>query len=111
MKTEAKAHPARPTKDSTPKEIEEALGVLIENHPALTFGYIGNFERWGDDRSLRIWVKGLWEKNGNQTGIWAADAVRLTFDDFVRANRAVHYFAIGFKAATAAFKTATTPAI
>ena len=38
----------------------------------LTFGYIGNFERWGDDRKLFIWIDedDMRERNGNHANLW-----------------------------------------
>jgi hypothetical protein len=30
--------------------------ALSADLPGITFGYIGNFERWGDDRSFRLFL-------------------------------------------------------
>jgi hypothetical protein len=42
------------------RQVRDAVDAANAAHPELqiTYGYIGNFERWGDDRSLRVWIKG-----------------------------------------------------
>ena len=49
----------------------------------LTFGYIGNFESWGDDRKLFIWIDedDMREKNGNQASLWECVARDLNVKD------------------------------
>ena len=56
-----------------PKQKEEVrlecnISEQCEKEKGLTFGYIGNFERWGDDRLLMIWVneEKMRASNGNQ---------------------------------------------
>lgn len=45
-----------------------------------TFGYIGNFERWGDDRLLILW-------DGLKNSVWKCAAVDMTENDFNRAMK------------------------
>jgi hypothetical protein len=36
--------------------LRERVEILAKELPGTTFGYIGNFERWGDDRSFHIFL-------------------------------------------------------
>lgn len=36
--------------------IRARVKVLADELPGVTFGYVGNFERWGDDRSFCIFL-------------------------------------------------------
>ena len=60
----------------------------------LTFGYIGNFERWGDDRKLFIWINedDMRAKNGNQASLWECVARDLNVKDTVEAFAAIKGF-------------------
>ena len=96
---------AQPLKaDATPKEVEARIRQIAEETECLTFGYIGNFERWGDDRLLYLWVKGVRQDNGNLAHIWSAEAKTLTRRDYGQAATAIRTFALGWKAAQAATK-------
>ena len=63
----------------------------------LTFGYIGNFERWGDDRKLFIWINedDMRAKNGNQASLWEFVARDLNVKDTVEAFAAIKGFQMG----------------
>ena len=63
----------------------------------LTFGYIGNFERWGDDRKLFIWINedDMRAKNGNQASLWECVARDLNVKDTVEALAAIKGFQMG----------------
>ena len=63
----------------------------------LTFGYIGNFERWGDDRKLFIWINedDMRAKNGNQASLWECVARDLNVKDTVEAFAAIKGFQMG----------------
>ena len=63
----------------------------------LTFGYIGNFERWGDDRLLMIWVKEdeMRERNGNQRCLWRCPAKDLTASEAIAASYVIRGFEAG----------------
>lgn len=60
--------------------LEASLSALAKQmaYTGLIFGYIGNFERWGDDRELRIW-----DNEGNT--LWKCEAIRLDRQAFDRA--------------------------
>ncbi len=81
---------------------EKGLAELVENTKGLTWGYIGNFERWGDDRMLFIWVDGLYYENGNTKNIWSCGAKGFAGEDFRQAWRAVKAFEIGRESGLAA---------
>jgi hypothetical protein len=36
--------------------LQERVKVLSHELPGVTFGYIGNLERWGDDRSWAVFL-------------------------------------------------------
>ena len=63
----------------------------------LTFGYIGNFESWGDDRKLFIWINEdeMREKNGNQASLWECVARDLNVKDTCLALAAIKGFQMG----------------
>ena len=63
----------------------------------LTFGYIGNFESWGDDRKLFIWIneENMREKNGNQASLWECVARDLNVKDTCLALAAIKGFQMG----------------
>ena len=63
----------------------------------LTFGYIGNFERWGDDRKLFIWINEdeMREKNGNSASLWECEARDLNVKDAYAAFAAIKGFQMG----------------
>ena len=63
----------------------------------LNFGYIGNFERWGDDRKLFIWIEEdkMRAKNGNQAFLWSCVATYLDANETIRAFSAVKGFEAG----------------
>ena len=63
----------------------------------LTFGYIGNFERGGDDRKLFIWINEdyMRAKNGNQASLWECVARDLNVKDTVEAFAAIKGFQMG----------------
>ena len=63
----------------------------------LTFGYIGNFERWGDDRKLFIWINedDMRAKNGNQASLWECEARDLNVKDAYAAFAAIQGFQMG----------------
>ena len=63
----------------------------------LTFGYIGNFERWGDDRKLFIWINEdeMREKNGNQASLWECVARDLDVKSACLAFAAIKGFQMG----------------
>ncbi len=65
----------------------------------LTFGYIGNFESWGDDRLLMIWINEdeMREKNGNLKSLWECKATALDHEQASRAICVVRGFEAGKK--------------
>jgi len=77
------------------KGTEEDLIKLVNNTDGLCFGYIGNFEQWGDDRTLHIWVPGSFECNGNRVSIWSQHARCYDRKDYFRAVQAMKSFTIG----------------
>lgn len=76
-------------------EMEKRIQTRVDDAEGLTFGYIGNFERWGDDRRLFIWVDYLKETNGNTAHIWNCPANDLTIRAFSNALLAVQSFNTG----------------
>lgn len=52
--------------------IYETLQAAVETLAINTaldirLGYIGNMERWGDDRQWRVWVNGIYRTDNNNT--------------------------------------------
>lgn len=44
--------------------------LAIETGLDIRLGYIGNLERWGDDRQWNVWVQGIYERrNGNTLSV------------------------------------------
>ena len=80
-------------------QFEDRLRLIVSSVPELSFGYIGNDERWGDDRLLHIWVRDLREKNGNLVSLWCREAVRLTQEDVSKAWSAVNGFRVALRLA------------
>ena len=85
-----------------PKQKEEVrlecnISEQCEKEKGLTFGYIGNFERWGDDRLLMIWVNEdkMRESNGNQRCLWRCPAAELVAGDAIAASHVIKGFQAG----------------
>lgn len=70
--------------------LEKAIGDAVRACPGLRFGYIGNLERWGDDRSLRIWVET--PNGGTGAELWQAAPADLTFSDVCKVRQLVRAF-------------------
>jgi hypothetical protein len=82
----------------TPQEIEGRIRKRVEEIPELTWGYIGNFESWGDDRKLFIWVKGIPPRPGQNTiDIWSAEAKTLSATEASFAFAAIKGFETALK--------------
>lgn len=64
----------------------------------LTAGYIGNLERWGDDRCYKIW--------SGTTCLWSCEARECTRRDVSEGYRAVKLFALGYSAGLATSRKA-----
>ena len=62
--------------------MEKTIKKMAKLGKGLTFGYIGNFESWGDDRQLRIW-------DDKKECIWKAPAKGLSNADYRRAVDAI----------------------
>lgn len=90
-------------RNQTPEEseVEKKIREEVDNTPGITFGYIGNFERWGDDRMLYLWVDGQrWEDgNRNQKDLWSCNATSLDKAALGRARIALRQFRMGYEAA------------
>jgi hypothetical protein len=85
------------TKQKKEISLERRIGDRCGEVEGLTFGYIGNFERWGDDRLLIIWVNEdkMREKNGNQRSLWRCAATDLDTKEAIRAFAVVKGFEAG----------------
>ncbi len=59
---------------------EKEVATEVEKTPGCTFGYIGNFETWGDNRCLMIWEK------STPNSIWRCEAIDM---DKANYNRAI----------------------
>lgn len=80
---------------------------LVAGQPGLRAGYIGNFENWGDDRCIHIWVEGQAEgPYGNTVSIFSHEARMLDKKALARAKQAVRLFGFGFKSAAMIAKNA-----
>lgn len=77
--------------------MQNRVRELVEKTPELSLGYIGNVERWGDNRTHYIWVKNLRHLTGNKKSIWSASAP-LTVEDWQKAYQAVKIFQLGLEA-------------
>ena len=77
--------------------LERRICDRCKDVDGLTFGYIGNFERWGDDRKLFIWINEdeMREKNGNQAALWECVARDLNVKDTCLALAAIKGFQMG----------------
>lgn len=84
----------KPAADS-PAAIENRIRTFTEKVPGLRFGYIGNIERWGDDRRLHIWVEGHRHDNGNPPSLCRCEARALAIKENASAWHAVNGFKIG----------------
>lgn len=98
------------------QEIEVGIRERVSDVPELNFGYIGNFERWGDDRKLFIWVPGIPCRLGqNMAHIWSAEAKTLDARAAMLATAAINAFKLGLQLArtspcpTAQSQTPTQP--
>ena len=85
------------TKQKESTRLERNISDQCRKAKGLTFGYIGNFERWGDDRLLMIWVKEdkMRERNGNQRCLWRCPAKDLTAHHHVAASYVIRGFEAG----------------
>ena len=77
--------------------LERRICHRCKDVDGLTFGYIGNFERWGDDRKLFIWIdeEGMRLKNGNQASLWECEARDLDVKSTCLALAAIKGFQMG----------------
>ena len=77
--------------------LERKIRNICKDVDGLTFGYIGNFERWGDDRKLFIWIDedNMREKNGNRANLWEGVACDLNLEYTCRAFASVRGFEMG----------------
>ena len=87
------------TNDKQRQEVtlERRICARCRDVDGLTFGYIGNFERWGDDRKLFIWINedDMRAKNGNQASLWECVARDLNVKDTLEAFAAIKGFQMG----------------
>jgi|TARA_B100000029_G_C17062690_1_gene773751 hypothetical protein len=87
------------TNDKQRQEVtlERRICDRCKDVDGLTFGYIGNFERWGDDRKLFIWINedDMRAKNGNQASLWECEARDLNVKDAYAAFAAIQGFQMG----------------
>ena len=77
--------------------LERRICDRCKDVDGLTFGYIGNFESWGDDRKLFIWIDedDMREKNGNQASLWECVARDLDVKSTCLALAAIKGFQTG----------------
>jgi hypothetical protein len=80
-----------------PPTLERRICDRCRDVDGLTFGYIGNFESWGDDRKLFIWINEdeMREKNGNQASLWECVARDLDVKSTCVALAAIKGFQMG----------------
>ena len=80
-----------------PPSLERRICDRCRDVDGLTFGYIGNFESWGDDRKLFIWINEdeMREKNGNQASLWECVARDLDVKSTCLALAAIKGFQMG----------------
>ncbi len=85
------------TKQKESTRLERRICEQCRKVEGLTFGYIGNFERWGDDRKLFIWINEdeMREKNGNQASLWECVARDLDVKSACLAFAAIKGFQMG----------------
>ena len=91
----------------TQSEFEKKIRDEAEKTPCITFGYIGNFERWGDDRMLFLWISNQRHENGNQKDIWSCNARELDRQTVAGALYALRRFREGYEAAKKEWETNT----
>ena len=84
---------------STQRAIELKIREVAEETPCITFGYIGNFERWGDDRRLYLWIDRSRDSDGRRKHLWSCEAVGLDSAEMTCATRALRCFKEGYEAA------------
>lgn len=96
-------------KSKSPEEVKANLWArlkeFVKQTDGLTLGYIGNIERWGDDRQWHVWVDSL-RADGRTTSIWSCEAKTLQIEDLQEAYQAVKIFRIGYAARVATEKAA-----
>jgi|TARA_R110000824_G_scaffold180896_4_gene361475 hypothetical protein len=87
------------TKQKKEISLERRIGDRCREVEGLSFGYIGNFERWGDDRKLFIWIKEdkMRAKNGNQASLWSCVATGLDTEAAIKALVVIRGFEAGKK--------------
>ena len=87
------------TKQKKEISLERRIGDRCREVEGLNFGYIGNFERWGDDRKLFIWIEEdkMRVKNGNQASLWSCVATDLDGTSAQRALVVIRGFEAGKK--------------
>ena len=80
-----------------PPTLERRICDRCRDVDGLTFGYIGNFESWGDDRKLFIWINedDMRAKNGNQAVLWECVARDLNVKSTCVALAAIKGFQMG----------------
>jgi len=74
---------------------EQDLNTLVADIGTLEFGYIGNFESWGDDRRLMIWIRNMSEDSGNFMKLWSCEAKDFCNKEYYKASLLVNSFALG----------------
>lgn len=94
---------------STPEQkaiyaCEAEIRDLAKATPGVTFGYIGNFERWGDDRSLYLWIDAR-DQAGQQVALWNCNAARLRKRDVAGARHVLRIYRLGYEAGLLQTKT------
>jgi len=81
------------------KKNEVDLLEKVKEFPMLKWGYIGNFEHWGDDRRLYIWVKNVDPSHiGNTPSIWSCSAKEFNTADYYIAVSSINTFMLGWNA-------------
>lgn len=60
------------TREERKIKVLEGLETLVAETEGLTFGYVGNLESWGDDRTWYIWTDKRVE-----TGLYAGNKIKL----------------------------------
>ena len=85
------------TKQKESTRLERNIGDQCRKAIGLSFGYIGNFERWGDDRLLMIWINEemMRERNGNRRCLWRCPAKDRTASEAIAASYVIRGFEAG----------------
>lgn len=95
---------AKPEKSAvcikTPAMLEAKINNAAKGVTGLTFGYIGNRERWGDDRGLYLWTNDRLP-NGNPVNLWRAEAKTLSLAEACMALKLIEAYKAGVAAASA----------